>query len=257
QAIYDGAPVGLCFLDCSLRYVSLNQKLAEMNGASVSAHLGKTVQQMLPKMFPKVEPHLRRALKGEAMADVEVSIPSTIPGKPNKTVLLSYQPAWDEADEVIGVSVAMVNITKTKETEEALRQSVDRLQSIDEQKSKVPWAMDAQGASLQMSSQWVPGTDLSRKKMRNLSWLEALHPEDLEPAMKTMRESLRTGKPIDIEYRVKSIDGEWKWMRSCGSPHFGPSGEILRWYGTVEDIDTRKRADDPCLAEHCPETPPI
>ncbi|HEY0308505.1 MAG TPA: EAL domain-containing protein, partial [Acidobacteriaceae bacterium] len=47
QAIYDGAPVGLCFLDCSLRYVSLNQKLAEMNGASVSAHLGKTVQQML------------------------------------------------------------------------------------------------------------------------------------------------------------------------------------------------------------------
>jgi PAS domain-containing protein len=33
-------------------------------------------------------------------------------------------------------------------------------------------------------------------------------------------------------------------MRSQGSPRFGPSGEILRWYGSVEDIDQRKRMED-------------
>ncbi len=43
QAIYDGAPVGLCFLDRNLRYVSLNRKLAEMNGSTVAAHLGKSL----------------------------------------------------------------------------------------------------------------------------------------------------------------------------------------------------------------------
>jgi EAL domain-containing protein (putative c-di-GMP-specific phosphodiesterase class I) len=35
QAIYDGAPVGLCFLDNKFRYLSLNRRLAEMNGFSV------------------------------------------------------------------------------------------------------------------------------------------------------------------------------------------------------------------------------
>jgi len=54
QAIYDGVPVGLCFLDKQLRYVSLNRRLADMNGASVESHLGHTIQEKYPKWFPAV-----------------------------------------------------------------------------------------------------------------------------------------------------------------------------------------------------------
>jgi hypothetical protein len=31
-------------------------------------------------------------------------------------------------------------------------------------------------------------------------------------------------------------------MRAKGSPRLGKDGEILRWYGTVEDIDMREQA---------------
>jgi EAL domain-containing protein (putative c-di-GMP-specific phosphodiesterase class I) len=41
QAIYDGAPVGLCFVDSNLRFVSINKRLAEMNNLSVAEHLGR------------------------------------------------------------------------------------------------------------------------------------------------------------------------------------------------------------------------
>ncbi len=41
QAIYDGAPVGLCFVDRNLRYISINQRLAEINGAPVVNHLAE------------------------------------------------------------------------------------------------------------------------------------------------------------------------------------------------------------------------
>lgn len=40
KAIYDGVPVGLCFLDCNFRYVKLNKRLAAMNGLSIDEHLG-------------------------------------------------------------------------------------------------------------------------------------------------------------------------------------------------------------------------
>jgi PAS domain-containing protein len=43
---------------------------------------------------------------------------------------------------------------------------------------------------------------------------------------------------------VKDINGDWKWMRSRGAPRFGPSGEITRWYGSVEDIDEPRRAEE-------------
>jgi PAS domain S-box-containing protein len=238
QAIYDGAPVGLAFLDRNLRYVSINRILAELNGAPVAAHIGKTVQQMIPASYVRFEPYLLRALHGEPITDVEVSRPSNIPGGLDWIARASYQPAFDEADEVIGISVAVSDVTESKRLEDALRESDERQQNIQ---AKVPWIMDAEGNSLFVSSSWVQTTSLSRKAMRNLGWLEPLHSDDLERIMKTMKDSLRTGKPIDIEYRVMSIDGEWRWMRSRGSPRFGPSGEIIRWYGSVEDIHEERK----------------
>jgi PAS domain-containing protein len=33
-------------------------------------------------------------------------------------------------------------------------------------------------------------------------------------------------------------------MRARGSPRCGPSGEILRWYGSLEDIHERKQLEE-------------
>jgi len=112
RAIYDGAPVGLCFLDKQLRYVNLNERLARMNGAPVAAHLGRTVKEMMPGSFERYEPFLLRALRGEAIGAVRLARPSHIHGEADRIVLASYQPVWDEADEVIGVSVALIDITE-------------------------------------------------------------------------------------------------------------------------------------------------
>lgn len=240
QAIYDGAPVGLCFLDSNLHYVSLNKKLADMNGASVASHLGKSVQEMFPLWFPKYEPYLVRALQGESIADVEIVRPATRAGEADQVTLASYQPAWDETDEVIGVSIAVMDITERKKTEEALksRQETDaRQRKLAEFNCQAPWMMDADGNSIQLSSLWASASKLGSTKAHNLGWLEALHQDDLASTMKTMRHALRTGKPIDIRYRVRDIDGDWKWVRSQGAPRYGPSGEIVRWYGSVEDLN--------------------
>jgi EAL domain-containing protein (putative c-di-GMP-specific phosphodiesterase class I) len=120
QAIYDGAPVGLCFLDKNLRYVSLNRRLADLNDAPVAAHLGRTTQQMIPALFPRIEPYLRRALRGEATNEVEISRPAQNSFDLDFTGVCSYQPAFDEAGEVIGVSVAVMDVTEQRRAERAL-----------------------------------------------------------------------------------------------------------------------------------------
>jgi len=244
QAIYDGAPVGLCFLDCNLRYVSLNRRLADMDGNSVAAYMGKNVQEMLPRQFPFFEPYLHRALKGEAILEMEISAPSPKAGEADRTTLLSYQPAFDEAKEVIGVSVSVVDITGRKRTEEALRESEEHLRNIVEHNPEIPWVMDADGKNLDVSSRWTKLTGLSKEDTRNLGWLDALHPEDVQPTLKALRAGMRTELPIDVEYRVKSVGGGWRWVRSRGSPRIESTGRVNRWYGSVEDIQERKQMEE-------------
>ena len=36
----------------------------------------------------------------------------------------------------------------------------------------------------------------------------------------------------------------WRWVRARAMPRRTESGEIIRWYGTVEDIDDHKKAEE-------------
>src|ERR1700728_989544 len=131
QALYHGAPVGLGFLDRELRYVNVNRQLAEMGGRSVEEYLGRTAQEMVPDMYPKFETYIRRALQGEAIAGFEINMPAT-GARGVRTFLVSYQPARDEAGEVVGVSIAVLDFTTRRQAEEKLQQYERVVEGLEE-----------------------------------------------------------------------------------------------------------------------------
>jgi PAS domain S-box-containing protein len=234
QAIYDGAPVGLCFLDRRMRYVSLNRQLAEMNGVPFRAHLGKTVAEVIPHVYPLVEPYIRRAMQGEPVIGVEVQKPAPERGGEPQTILLSYQPARDEGGEVVGVSVAVMDITAHKRTEAALRESITHFRHMMELGPHVPWVLNEKGEVVEASSRWEELTGQPLHEALGRGWLKRLHPDDLACSAKAVRSCLATGEPIDVHYRVRTAQGEWIRMRSRGSARFGPAGDIVGIYGVVE-----------------------
>ena len=244
QAIYDGAPVGLCFLDTKLRYVSINMRLAAINGSTVEAHLGRTMSEMVPVMYTSYEPYLVRALDGEAIGGVEITQPSVKLGEPQRMLLSSYQPAWDEAEEVIGISVSVVDITEHTRIEEAIHTTGAQSDQQDALSIEMPWIMDAKGDSLLANAHWIQTARFRSEETHNLAWLKTLHTEDLDAAMNKITAALRSGQSIDMEYRVRDLEDGWRWVRSRGSPRFGPEGQITRWYGNVVDINARKRLEE-------------
>jgi len=242
QAIYDGAPVGLCFLDRKLRYVSLNKRLAQMNRVPASAHLGKTVGEIIGNFFPRIEPFLRRALQGEPMSGIEVQ--RTFPDSSEISLILSYQPARDETGEVLGVSVAVMDVTNAKRTEKALQEVENQYRHMMQLSPDVPWVLDRQGEVTDAGfSKWEDFTGQAREQALGNGWLGMLHADDVEPTREAIRHTLESGQPIDIRFRVRSPGEEWSWMRSRGSPRFAPTGEIVSIYGVLQPEEGREMAE--------------
>ncbi|HEY9644607.1 MAG TPA: ATP-binding protein [Coleofasciculaceae cyanobacterium] len=129
EAIYQSAPIGLNFIDTDLRFVRINQRLAEMNGLPVEAHLGRTVREVLPALADAAESLLDHILNtGEPLLNVEIV--GETPAQPGveRTWVESFLPLKD-GDRIIGISTVCEEITERKQAEIEREQLLEREQA--------------------------------------------------------------------------------------------------------------------------------
>ena len=131
----------------------------------------RAVAEVIPHVFPMVEPFIQRALDGEPVIGVEVQKPSTHRGE-GETLLLSYQPARDEGGEVLGVSVAIMDITGRKRTEAALKESEDHYRHMFELNPHVPWVLNEKGEVIEASPNWEAYTGQTDEEALGNGWTE-------------------------------------------------------------------------------------
>jgi PAS domain S-box-containing protein len=121
--VYQTAPIGLAFVDAQLRYVSVNDHLAEFNGLPADSHLGRTVREVTPHLADTVEPAYRYVIAtGQPVLDIEVQ--GTAASRPGseRTWLVSHYPVKDSQGTVLGVNTVVQDVTERKRAEEARRE---------------------------------------------------------------------------------------------------------------------------------------
>ena len=154
QTIYASVPVGLAFVDKNLRFVSINETLAEFNGLPVDEHVGRTLGEVLPaELAEKIEPIYRRVIEmGEPVTDQELrddkySLPGVM-----RDWLVSYHPVKDTEGEVLGVTALVQEITERNRAEEAQR----RLAFLAETSEVLSSSLDYESTLASVSRLAVP-----------------------------------------------------------------------------------------------------
>ncbi|MEN9869240.1 MAG: hypothetical protein RLZZ171_223, partial [Cyanobacteriota bacterium] len=130
EAIYTTAPVGLCFLDRQRRFIQINERSAEINGLSVSEHIGRTVSEILPQLAEIQEPIFEQVLQtGMPVLDVEVQ--GTTPAQPEveRYWLANYYPLKTAEGESLGINITVQEITERKQAEREREQLLAETQS--------------------------------------------------------------------------------------------------------------------------------
>ena len=71
-------------------------------------------------------------------------------------------------------------------------------------------------------------------------WPTLLHPDDLAITLSKWEHSVRTGEAHEIEYRLRRVDGVYRWFLARANPIRNDEGEISKWFGTCTDIEDQK-----------------
>jgi PAS domain S-box-containing protein len=120
DALFKGAPIGHAYFDRELRFMRVNERLAEMNGLPASEHIGRTVPELLPGMDGDgaVEERLRSVLTtGEPLTDLEFvgRVPAA---EEQKHFASSFYPVHDPTTgEISGIGVVALDVTDRRRAE--------------------------------------------------------------------------------------------------------------------------------------------
>jgi PAS domain S-box-containing protein len=119
--------------------------------------------------------------------------------------------------------------------EDELRRLVDALPGLI-------WTAQANGQIDFVNRRWCEYTGLSFDEAR-ARWHATFHPEDLPTVLERWPAVMSSSEPFEIETRLRSHDGAFRWFSLRASPLLMRDGHVTRWCGITTDIDARKRSE--------------
>ncbi len=90
------------------------------------------------------------------------------------------------------------------------------------------------------SPRWFALTGLSEPDALGDAWRTVIHPEDIERTTATWQASVASGRAFDVEHRIRTGDGSYRWMRSRAAPRRDRDGAPILWQGRTETLDWRR-----------------
>ncbi|WP_354678293.1 sensor domain-containing protein [Cupriavidus plantarum] len=138
--------------------------------------------------------------------------------------------------------VWITDITDAYRVEQALSESEAHYRSALELSPEIPWTADPMGRVTEAGPRWTELTGMPVDDALDDGWTRCVHPDDLPRVREAWMNAIATHHAVDLEYRVKLRDGSYRWFRARAAARTDDYGNVIRWYGTLEDVDERKSA---------------
>jgi PAS domain S-box-containing protein len=76
------------------------------------------------------------------------------------------------------------------------------------------------------------------------SWTSRLHSDDAERVFAALTAHIECHEPYDVEYRLRTKSGEYRWFRTRGQAMWDDSGRFVRMSGSLQCVTDRMRAEE-------------
>ena len=233
---FDDAPIGLCYLDADLRYVHINEWLAQLNGLPVAAHLGKTIGEVLPDVASGVELQFQQVLTtGQPI--IAGTVEAETPAHPGVTRTFEhYYYADVGADGAsVGVRCVVLDVTQRRQDERSLRRWAHIFEHAE--MAVVVSAPDGTIELVNPAAARMYGTSAERLVSKNIAHLYAT-----QVRKQVARYSRRANTEDQVSFESKHTrqDGTVFDVQVTATAVRDAQGEVSYRVANIEDITERK-----------------
>lgn len=131
----------------------------------------------------------------------------------------------------------LVRVRRLRNEEKRFREAVETMPAI-------AFISMSDGDRTFVNGRWIEYTGLTEEQALGSGWQSAVHPDDLARILKITKESQATGDQLEYDLRLRGgSDGVYRWFQTRAVRVRDKRGKIVKWYGVVNDIEDRKRAE--------------
>ncbi len=242
QMFIEHSPVALAMFDREMRYLAISRRWMADYRLGDRDIRGRSHYDVFPEISEQWKAAHRRALEGEAVqADEDCFV------RANGAVqwLRWVVRPWYAAEGAIGgIIIFTEDITEHKRADQALRASELRFRTMISAFPNLSYETDADGVNIFTSDQWRAYTGMTVEESAGTGFIRAYHPDEAEDVLAQWRAAVRLGASFERKCRIRRADGSYRWFLNRAQPGRDAEGRIVRWAGSLTDIDDLIRAEE-------------
>ncbi|HVN25269.1 MAG TPA: PAS domain S-box protein [Syntrophorhabdales bacterium] len=230
---------GVYTFDTEGRFTYVNDVVAKRSGYPREWHLEKTLFDLVrTEERDMVRKNFEAAVRGEHVPPYEFAY-----YKPDGEIVWVHisTTAIREGGRVVGVLGLLLDVTKRRKSEEALKESEEKYRTLFENSRDAIFITDREGRHIDVNRSFLDLFGHTKEEIRELNAVDIyLSPEDLKTYVNAIEQN---GFAKDFDVKLKRKDGTVMDCLVTGTTQRHPDGTIIGYQGIVRDETVKKRVE--------------
>lgn len=243
QTIIENAPDGIALIDASGEFNYISASGRRMFGYAVDEPIHTNPAEIThPDDLEFVLSHLMRV-----MADS-----TYIPTLEYRFASKDGHWIWIETTfrnllhdpNVASIIMNFRDITQQKLDDIVIREKDVQYRNLANSSPALIWTSDTSKLCNYFNSTWLHFTGRTLEQEMGNGWTEGVHPDDYDNCLTTYINAFDKQEPFEMEYRLKHVGGDYRWILDMGTPNYNAEGLFIGYIGNCFEITERKEIEN-------------